>query len=70
MLHDVNSRKLVSRDRERERAMAAVLSGRGTAIVGAAGVGKTALVAAVSERLNPSRFAVTWTKTYPGAGHR
>jgi DNA-binding CsgD family transcriptional regulator len=53
--------KFVARDRERDRAIAAIAAGRGAAIVGAAGVGKTALAAAVVRHLNPSRYGVVWT---------
>jgi DNA-binding NarL/FixJ family response regulator len=41
--------------------LGAVLAGRGAAIVGPAGVGKTALLSAVARRLSASRFGVVWT---------
>jgi predicted ATPase len=51
----------VARDQEQEQVLGAVLAGRGAAIVGPAGVGKTALLSAVARRLSASRFGVVWT---------
>lgn len=53
--------ELIARDSERTAAITEVTAGRGAAIVGAVGVGKTALAAAVTGALNPRRFAVEWT---------
>ncbi|GHC68807.1 LuxR C-terminal-related transcriptional regulator [Streptomyces flavofungini] len=51
----------VARDEELRTALAAVVSMRGTAIVGPPGVGRTALLSAVARRLATSRFEVVWT---------
>ncbi|MFC0430874.1 LuxR C-terminal-related transcriptional regulator [Kutzneria buriramensis] len=58
MSHGVIPTQFVARDREKERASAAVVSGRGAAIVGPTGVGKTALLTAIADRLDPTRYAV------------
>ncbi|WJV44161.1 helix-turn-helix transcriptional regulator [Streptomyces flavofungini] len=51
----------VARDEELRTTLAAVVSRRGTAIVGPPGVGRTALLSAVARRLATSRFEVVWT---------
>ncbi|HEY3606494.1 MAG TPA: LuxR C-terminal-related transcriptional regulator [Pseudonocardiaceae bacterium] len=51
----------VAREQEQEQVLGAVLAGRGAAIVGPAGIGKTALLSAVTRRLNAARFGVVWT---------
>jgi DNA-binding CsgD family transcriptional regulator len=61
MRRESSSGKFIARDQEQEWALAAVLAGRGAAIVGPAGVGRTALVSAVTGRLNAARFEVIWT---------
>jgi DNA-binding NarL/FixJ family response regulator len=51
----------IARGREQERALSAVTTGQGVAIVGAAGMGKTALATSMAEHLDSSAFAVVWT---------
>jgi DNA-binding NarL/FixJ family response regulator len=51
----------IARGREQERAHSAVTTGQGVAIVGAAGMGKTALATNMAKHLDSSAFAVVWT---------
>lgn len=61
MPYDLVPGVFVARERERQRVLGAVLARRGAAVVGPGGVGKTALLAAVTARLGASRFAVVRT---------
>ncbi|WHT21697.1 LuxR C-terminal-related transcriptional regulator [Crossiella sp. CA-258035] len=53
--------KFVAREKELEQALGALLADRGMAITGPVGMGRTALLSAVADRLNAARFAVVWT---------
>lgn len=51
---------MIGRDTELGRAVSAVTSGAGIAILGAAGAGKTSVARAVTSRLDPRRSCVVW----------
>ncbi|WP_143676396.1 LuxR C-terminal-related transcriptional regulator [Streptomyces sp. TLI_146] len=51
----------VAREQERKQVLGAVLARKGAAVVGPAGVGRTALLTAVAAQLGVSRFEVVWT---------
>jgi type II secretory pathway predicted ATPase ExeA len=53
----MTARTLTGRDRELGQALSAVLAGSGVALVGPAGVGKTALATVFEQRLDPTRYA-------------
>ncbi|QIB48140.1 LuxR C-terminal-related transcriptional regulator [Streptomyces aureoverticillatus] len=61
MPHDLGAGMLVAKDHEQKQITGAVLAKRGAAVIGPAGVGKTALLSAVTRLLDPARFEVVWT---------
>ncbi|MGA4843830.1 LuxR C-terminal-related transcriptional regulator [Streptomyces sp. G45] len=69
MRHDLAPGSFVARDEEQRRTLAAVLTKRGTAVVGPPGVGRTALLSAVTRQLNTARFEVVWTAATESSRH-
>lgn len=61
MPYDLVPGAFVAREQERKQVLGAVLARRGAAVVGPGGVGKTALLTAVTSQLGASRFEVVWT---------
>lgn len=61
MPYDLVPGPFVAREQERKLLLGAVLARKGAAVVGPGGVGKTALLTAVTSQLGVSRFAVVWT---------
>ncbi|MBD0746619.1 LuxR C-terminal-related transcriptional regulator [Streptomyces sp. CBMA152] len=61
MPYDLVPGTFVAREQERKQVLGAVLARKGAAVVGPAGVGRTALLTAVTAQLGVSRFEVVWT---------
>ncbi|PRY25820.1 regulatory LuxR family protein [Pseudosporangium ferrugineum] len=57
--------RLVDREPHRDLVLAAVAAGRGVAVLGAAGTGRTAFARAVAETLPAARYATTWLTALP-----
>ncbi|GGR88564.1 transcriptional regulator [Streptomyces aureoverticillatus] len=68
MPHDLGAGTLVAKDQEQKQLLGAVMAKRGAAVIGPAGVGKTALLSAVTRRLDPARFEVVWAAATEAGG--
>lgn len=68
MPHDLGAGTLVAKEQEQKQVRGAVTAGRGAAVIGPAGVGKTALLSAVTRLLDPARFEVVWTAATEAGG--